>query len=104
MRLLILIAAIILIVWLVRSMRAGIHEARTGGLPPLEPPRAVGRHAWRIEEKQTRDALVIEVVHPTKGTRRRWELERELPDFDAAVKRARLDAEVLHGELAGSQP
>lgn len=104
MRLLVLIALIILVVWAYRSMRAGLHEARTGGLPPIDPPRHVGRHAWRIDEKQTRDAVVIEVVHPTKGARRRWEVERKLPDFDEVVKRARLDAEILHSELAGSQP
>jgi hypothetical protein len=104
LRLLVLIGLIFLAYWLVRSMRAGIHEARTGGLPPVERPRPVGRHAWRIEEKQTREAVIIEVAHPTKGTRRRWELERKLPDFDGLLQQARLDAEALHGELAGSQP
>ena len=104
-KLLVLVALAILL-WMVwKSMRAGFHEARTGGLPPIEPlHRPVGRHAWRIEEKQTKDAVVIEVAHPTKGTRRRWELERKLPDFNDLVAQARADAEALHSELAGSQP
>lgn len=103
MRLLILVALIILVYLVVRSMRAGFREARTGGLPPIEPARPVGRHAWRIDEKQTRDAHVIEVAHPTRGTRRRWELERSLPDFDSHVLLARAEAEALHSELAGRQ-
>lgn len=104
LRLLIVAVLVLLAWWVIRSLRAGFHEARTGGLPPVEPLRPVGRHAWRIEEQQTRQAHVIEVTHPTKGTRRRWELERKLPDFDAQVASARLAAEALHSELAGTQP